>query len=685
MFESIITNKRIKFGTHSISVTDCALLILFFAEFLFVVYCNLCRIPITLDNDAAKVFTHAIEMWNSKKIFIPNWVNETMLELDTALLFAVPLFGLTKDIFFSFGMSNIIILLLFYAFLFSILDRMKQPLSVKVLSCLLITIPYSFGQLLYFDMMFFSGGFYGIKILLPLMLIWILTTDSSKRNLPYYMVLVVSFLFSFLFSISTGPYSLMCALVPVTACYIWLELGKMESLSNIFSKWLLSFNNLILYIEIFCALSGIVVGEKMNVESSGSSMSILEYGDFMDNALWLVDSFLELFGATPYSETQIMSYEGITSLSHYAFALMFLVCLIAICFKYFKSLATLGHITYDSQPAHYLFVMFIINLMVISLCTVFSNCRYQLMCLLPAMPLCVIIVYDLVKKISSIAQRQLTYITLMILIIVVMLTSNIRIMRDDCRPDMTTNIQKYEHVLDILNNYPERFIFLLDDEGMAETLRAYDYNSGREYLAYMTGEHRVSVHDYYSSRTDASYFDSNNLLIIDEYITSLDALPEYISNTYAEIDGYQNIHIYRSSVNRMDGVVGFEANNTSVDYFYSTGYEVINGEFSSDGGLQILGNNDDAPDVISPWMICNTPNLAITLEYTVKDSVSDCAGIIQVENKDSGEIIAEGDIFASKNSITLSDISTTGVANITVQIKANPDSQISLSRIVYTK
>ena len=198
------------------TLPELALFVLLLAEFCFVAYANFRLIERTLDCDSAMLMTHAAEMWHTKHVFIPSWVMETMLEIDTALLPAVPLYALFGNIYTAFGLANILVLLAYWFFFCSLLKRMGQSRTARLASCVLVTIPWSFGQLLYFNMMFFSGGYYGIKVLLPLMLIWLLTTKKEDRGALFYVIFALTTFFSFAFSISTGPYSLICVVVAHT-------------------------------------------------------------------------------------------------------------------------------------------------------------------------------------------------------------------------------------------------------------------------------------------------------------------------------------------------------------------------------------------------------------------------------------------------------------------------------------
>lgn len=662
------------------NITKYILWVLFILEFLFVVYANLFRIPDTLDNDAAKLFTHAIEMWNTKQIFIPTWVNETMLELDTALLVAVPIYGITGNIIVSFGLANIIILVAFYYFFFSLLGRIGQPLEVKVLACLLLTIPYSFGQLLYFNMMFFAGGFYGIKILLPFMIIWVITTPKISRNIWFYIVTIISSVFSCLFSISSGPYTMVTVIAPICVFYIWKSASKMDNPKEIISAWLISLESVFMYIQIIASMLGIYIGIKMQVNSSGGNIKMISKGEFSQNLLLQIENFFEGFGAFPYDETRVLSLNGISSLCHIGTSILILAVLICIIGK-IPNLKDRELIEENKGIYFYLFVCVLWNLMIAILCNTGANPRYMLMTTVILLPFVAMFYYDFAQKVSSsYVQKLIINAALIILLVMTILFSNVKILKNDCVPEMNFNIVKYENLLEILNNRDEKQAILLDDTGMTEYLRVYDYESGREYLSYITESNMIEVHDYYKSHTDASFIDDKHLLIVDDQITSIDKLPDYILSAYEEIDSWENLHVFSSSTNHLDGPYGYENNDHSVDFPYPHNYQIMSGNIDRDGVLRCVGNDENV--LLSPWINNSADKVTVGLNYDSKDN--GIVGRLIVWDCKNQEIIAERDILGEDGVTYIKDVEILG-KDISVQVYLNKNCSIGIKSIEYFK
>lgn len=149
-----------------------------------------------LDCDNGKLFTHIMHMWTEKTFVLKDWYYSTTLEWDCSALFAVFFYGLTGNIYVACSLSNTILLLIFLAAVFY-LFRGKNILY-PLLCANLLCIPYRIGMLDYFNMLFFAGTQYIVKITIPLLLIGILLSleqeDKRRQSCRWHLYCLILFL-----------------------------------------------------------------------------------------------------------------------------------------------------------------------------------------------------------------------------------------------------------------------------------------------------------------------------------------------------------------------------------------------------------------------------------------------------------------------------------------------------------
>ncbi|MCD7737457.1 MAG: hypothetical protein LUH58_00200 [Lachnospiraceae bacterium] len=158
------------------------LLLLLIAELVFILYSNLFMYDTRLDMDMAKLYLHVIEMWENKAIFISGWSYGTTLEFDCASILALPLYGLTGNIYLAFAISNLIFCLLLIWVLFQIFEG--ESTLYPLASAVIVFIPYQSGLLDYYNMMFFNGSQYIVKALIPLLLTALLKRAYHRIGNP---------------------------------------------------------------------------------------------------------------------------------------------------------------------------------------------------------------------------------------------------------------------------------------------------------------------------------------------------------------------------------------------------------------------------------------------------------------------------------------------------------------------
>lgn len=122
-------------------ITWC-FIFLFLAQFFTECYFNLFLLPKHLGFDNSWGYLKAILIWREKAFVSDIWVDQTNSFLDSSLPIASLLYGLTKNIFVAYGLSNIIVLSLIIAILFHITTKLNFRDEIVWLCLNLLICPY---------------------------------------------------------------------------------------------------------------------------------------------------------------------------------------------------------------------------------------------------------------------------------------------------------------------------------------------------------------------------------------------------------------------------------------------------------------------------------------------------------------------------------------------------------------
>ncbi len=314
----------------TITVALWSLLIL---QFFLISLSNLTLIEGNLDCDTGKLFSHIVKMWEHKSLIIPEWAYTTTLEWDCTTLFSLLFYGITGDVFLSSGLSNILLYLMFALIIFYIFDDKEVRYALLALN--IISIPYSIGMLDYYNMMFFSGTQYIIKVLLPLMLVGVFLhmeryhTLSKNEKCVLYGVTGLFLFLLFLSSASSGIYVAACGIVPLWIMYAVYKFFRWEKIS---------FSHIALcVISMVTILTGILINNHLMGGARGQSMVIANVYSLLANVTSCFWGIFELMGAATTMETlPVLSLQGIILLLKLALTLFILgsgIYALYICMK----------------------------------------------------------------------------------------------------------------------------------------------------------------------------------------------------------------------------------------------------------------------------------------------------------------------------------------------------------------
>ncbi len=290
-------------------------------QFLLIAVCNIKLIDNNIDCDSAKILVHAMKMGEHGTLLVPGWSYMTSLEIDCPSSLAAPLYMLTKDIYLAYGLANIIILAAFISLLFFLFRG--KPVIYPILAANLMCIPYSKGMLDYFNMMFFSGSHYVIRVAMPLLMIalllWSEETAGQRKRIYEYIPLVLFGALMFLCSFSSGVYVLFVGIFPIIVTYVLYKVLMSEKPPVL--------SCVVLGECVVVSVLGIVLNGVYAGGSRGAGMTLISVYQILANVYSCIAGIYELFGGIAQEmELAVMSPEGINILMKAILVHIFLIC-----------------------------------------------------------------------------------------------------------------------------------------------------------------------------------------------------------------------------------------------------------------------------------------------------------------------------------------------------------------------
>ena len=524
-----------KFRKSNKFILICVLLLC--VQCILLIFCNLTLANRNIDRDSSEVFVHAIEMWRNKQILIPDWVYTTTLELDCALLLAAPLFGVTGDIYLSFALSNICFAALWLWVLYRLLQGRGK--LCFLLAANLILIPYTIGQLDYYNMLFFNGGQYVVKTLLPLMLIVLLTNAkqnctqernayASKQQL---LLLTLYGILLLINTFSSGIYVVVCGLMPVLAGYFVYRWYHREKFNPYFYVYAIG--------TLLISFVGYGLNVLLRINAKGNQMTLCPVTEIAENISANFWGLFELFGGAAYESVRVMSFRGISILVRMGFVDLLLGFGIIAFGKFIKRKTDIG----ESM----LLTVFIWNTFVISICETrygaTSEYRYHLMGMIPLVCVAVIEFSRWYESSQERREKAVMECCCTILILVMGVTAYRKVLMND------TQTGKYREICDYAARQEVDTVYFLRDTGAANICRLLDYKNGD--IVYVVADHTgeseytVYVHDYYAKYNSQQVKLENAMLVMDHDRFGDTEDLELFDHTYHRIQTIDNYSIYR--------------------------------------------------------------------------------------------------------------------------------------------
>ena len=502
-------------------------------EVLFLIWLNIFHIHDGVDQDFSKLLRHVYEMAVNRTLFLPNWNYLTTGEQDCAALPAVFFCLLTGNVYCAYALANIFNVFLWLFIISRLLCAVSLSLRSRLLCYGFVFLSYDFGMLQYTNMMFYCGGQYVYKALLPVLFVTLMLRDGGRRSISavlyllYFTLLLIS-------GISSGVYVFICGIFPALCAALFIELSTTPQ----YTKKTQLYKTLFLgCASLLLTAAGVLLCHKMNINPSSSSIVLADFDhDCIDTILSCLESVLALLHPS-YSDISIKSFQGIAICLNWLILVFILFGLASV--REFTQLHKLIGNKVSFHPGLFCkskarFILISIslwNFAVVSL-TVDSE-RYHLIGVIPLMICSAMILEDFLSAYNTAIQRLFYLVVFSSVLMLSVYNAKFRV-AEYCSADSVNdnsgtrwNEGQLYYVAEMLEQQDVDVCIVLNYPELSERMRSYDF--AHQYYSYYTKEQTVAAADYYD-KDAAELFNCEHVIIGTE--EEFDSLPAKMQSRY---------------------------------------------------------------------------------------------------------------------------------------------------------
>lgn len=631
---------------------------------------NLFPKSVFVDQDYAKIIRHVVEMGDKKQIFLPYWDYLTTGEFDSAAPIALVIYMITGDAFLGFGIANIVNIFLWGWIIYKLLGIAGVDKSFRLLAYAIVLLPYDFGMLSYTNMMFFCGGQYVYKTMVPVLFTLALATPVKEwKKAGNIVVYVLLFFLSFLTALSGGLYVLICGIAPIVICVLVSILNGKDKESALYR----------IVITGTVVLMGLI-GRRLciiaGVDPASSSMEIRKTTDYISIFNSVFNYLIQLFNPFSKGGVSPTSFDGFVSCAKWVIIFGILMGLVYIPKAFGIYLCHKKDNTEDTVDVKTFIVTLLIsvfawNFLIMYMTT--SSPRYHLIGLIPLMLVAVITLENFWSKCNDIV-RVLLPVGICICIVIINYDAMINLSTSYYRRgDKYYGVSMYQcsELIDYLDEKNIGTVFWVDNSELPELMRAFDKD--RVYETYLSDSNSVINYDYYYSERDRASYSARNLIMVEK--DKISDLPNYIVDNYTKTEEFGRYEMLLGETNPIDGIVMVKPGLTTVDLASSPEY-IFEGDIDGSGYL----HTNQAGKVLE------SPVLRVSEPFTVKVNYSldsDGAAIIKIHEFDDYYGRDEGVSYELNPNDTEININVEKAANYLIVVQKQDQKEMVVKEIIF--
>lgn len=648
--------------TKSVKVSlQNVLTVLFFivliAELAFLVYMNFTHMANMVDYDSSGAFDHAVVVWKQKTLFPTDYRYATTMDVDSIVWLVALFYGLTGNVLIAQAMGNCFIIAVYAYVLYCIFRSAKISNLFKIIGEIVFFIPYSFYQLGYISLLFQNSACNSVRYLIPILMISVLLEIQNKRKLRFY-VLRLLYLIScvFLAGLSSGLYTILCAVFPMLVAEILIGLlnGDIRTILNRRTTFSVSM--------FMVGVLGFLTGQHMGWVSKASKQHLVSSKNMVNNMLKSFGAIYELLGGSmARDDIGLMSLDSISIILNWIFTTIVLVCVLYCLISLIKKRKSELLIIYC------LAVFVINNFVLIMLDTTYGSdtfeFRYHIMpmfCALLIFVKCMQDIYTKYYQNNLLATVEIpedgiwaknqnsntlpqVFIYCAMAAIAMMTVLSCKRYGESLNDDTATVDTLYAISQDVEAVNASHLIFVGEDV----------ISLGRRERAFATNVDYVMLNN--DSWTNPIIWGSSTagydavrqkegITVVACADTIFETLPVFIRDDMQLMKQYDGFSLYLLGNNQFDFATAYPKNQQmAVDYPYTAGYGVMNADFSDQGTL--ISNGTAGTVLYGPYTAGVEGEWNVSLQYEILDSKDPADAACFIIQKDGGATIMDSAII----------------------------------------
>lgn len=579
-------------------------------QILFIIWLNLFKCDSFIDHDASMLYSHTIHIWEQKKLVIPNYQEETFFHLDTSCILALPLYGLTHNIFLSYGISNIIFLILTLLIMNDLLKRLGLKDEYRYAGLLLYIIPYRLGLAQYLNMLFYECSFYNICILMTILAIDLFLykkpeTELKKDRNIYLAKLILYAALCILSAFSRGSYTLLVALMPAMLCYALEVILSSEGLRHIEKSKVI-----VILVTFASYAAGLGIGKITGFEPEKTGYGLIYVRDLVDNFIGVIwGHFCIFIGLT---NPDVFTKEGIFQLILTAYAILIIILIVFNLKHAFKDEP-------HSNALRYLTIIYLWNCAILGFTDSHQSTwgfpeRYLLPGFVPLL-LSAPIMLTYMEKIKRDLLRQCTFLIVTALTIMTLGVCNVNAMEVIWHTE--SDLRGVREVLSYARENGIDTVFFVNDFNAALISRSIDPGLKVAPIDKLEdGRIIINTREDYASAHDRNAYSDDNILAMTWNEKPEDVFYDFQISSYQYVGDVKDYHLYRAGSNKFDDMAGFPIDDNhlskTTDFCYTMEYMPV-GDIDLYGYLEATGADNYV--LLSPLLDAPYTECSVTLTY----------------------------------------------------------------------